>query len=137
MIENTPAHQRKLIRHAIKAKIEAAVGFLPNAAVYVSRAEVEGLEDFISIYFDEGDRERTHSSNEAVADLIIRISTKTEPENADDHLDEIASYIETAMLDHSDLPNVWDGYLGGYAYSDSPTGVYSALELKYQIKYND
>lgn len=137
MIENTPAQRRVAIRNAVKDKIEEAVAFLPHGAVFASRAEVEGLEDFISIYFDEVDRERSHSTADAGVDLVIRISSKIEPDKVDDHLDDIASYIETAMNDSSDLPKVWDCFHTGCAYSDSQSGIYSALELKYQLKYTD
>ena len=133
----TPSKKRTAIRQDLKAGILNSLLSMPGCKVFTARAEADGLQDFVSIYFEEGDRIQQHSFADAEADLIIRISTKADPRQADDRLDTIASLIEVGVK-----TDIFDDYVlgvfnSGFSYSDSANGNYSALELTYKIQYSD
>lgn len=137
-LSETSALRRTAIRQHVKQLVQGAVEGLPNHAVFTARAEAEGLEDFVSIYFDEVDREAQRNGARADGDLVIRISTKAKPQEADDRLDEISGYIEIGVDGDREL-----GGLVGWCfnhkvlYADSPSGIYSSVELFFQLKYDD
>jgi len=138
MIEGTPASRRDAVRTAVKARVEAAISYLDAPLVFTSRAEVADVDGFVSIYFGEGQRERSHSTTDVECELIIRISSSAEPQEVDPRLDAVASRVEKAVSDEPTLGGVvWDCFQSGFAYADSESGVYSSIELIYSIKYND
>jgi len=137
-LSETSALRRTAIRQHVQQLVRDAVKELPNHAVFTARAEAEDLEDFVSIYFDEVDREAQHNRAQADGDLIIRISTKAKPQEADDRLDEISGYIEIAMGGDPKLgDHVWCQFMHKVVYADSPSGIYSSVELFFQLKYDD
>lgn len=137
-LSETSARRRTAIRAHVKQLVCDSVEDLPNAAVFTARAEAPELEDFVSIYFDEIDREAQHNRPQADGDLVIRISTKVEPQEADDRLDEISGYIEMAVDADPKLGGlVWRCFMHKVIYADSPSGIYSSVELFFQLKYDD
>ncbi|MAY42386.1 MULTISPECIES: hypothetical protein [unclassified Neptuniibacter] len=137
-LENTSAARRKAIRHKVKDIVCGAVKELPHHHVFTARGEAEKAEDFINIYFETGEREHVNNGAQADAPLIIRINTKAPAQRADDRLDKISSWIEAAMEEQRLLDGlVYYSFMESFAYSDSPSGTYSALELAYQLKYDD
>jgi hypothetical protein len=129
--------KRTAIRNKIKLIISDYLSVLPNCKVFTARGESDGLEDFVCIYFDEGERERKHALADTDAEVIIRINTKVDPRKADDRLDEIGHLVETAMTDLPLLDGLFEVFNSAFRYSDSLSGNYSALELIYRIQYSD
>lgn len=137
-LSETSALRRTAIRQHVQQLVQQAVSFLPNCAVFAARAESDKLEDFVSIYFDEIDRDPKHNHPQAEGDLVIRISTKVSPEEADDRLDQIAGHIEIGLAADPLLGGrVWRHFMHKVVYANSPSGIYSAVELFIQLKYND
>ena len=137
-LEQTGAYRRTQIREYVCELVRDAVDFLPNCEVFAARGESKSAEDFVAVYFDDVDRERRHNGSDAEAQLVVRVNTKAAPQRADERLDDISSHIEKAFCDDASLgAHVNDSYCYRVAYSDSKSGVYSAVELFYLLKYDD
>jgi len=134
----TPSQRRTDIRNKIKTIVEASLTHIPDCEIFTTRGESDNLEEFVCIYFDEGDRRKQHSVVDTDAEIIIRISTKTEPGLEDERLDVLASSIEQALENNPTLDGaLFEMFNASFNYTDSPGGNYSALELTYRVQYSD
>lgn len=138
IIQDTAAYRRAEIRTACAARLAAAlVGAFPDLQVVAARADFEDVADFVSVYFDDTERARKGRQVETEAELIVRVSTSEPADLADARLDEIASHVEADLSGAKLTDYVFDCFLAGTGNAIAPNGVYSALELRYELKYND
>jgi len=134
----TPSERRTNIRKQVKDIISPSLSHMSNCKVFTARGESNDLEDFVCVYFDEGDRFKKHSLVDTEAELVIRLNTKADPRSADARLDQIASYVELALEASPSLNgSVFELFNASFNYADSPSGNYSSLELTYRVQYSD
>jgi len=138
MTPDTPAARRGAIRSAVKQLVGQALSTQPAIPVSTSRLEIANVDQFIAIYFQASERKQHYSGYDSVAELVIRINAAADPLPDDNSLDLPASHIEAALAVDSTLSGtVQHSYLSGFSYELSKSELYSTLQLKYTLKYND
>lgn len=137
MIEGTAAHRRQLVRQAVIDALSNGLGQqYPDCPVIDGRAFLEAVDDWVTVYFQEGERERLHRHAETAVDLVVRVNTAREASVANRRLEAIAGAVEQVMQQAS-LPGVFDCYFAAFSYDEIPDKDVSAHALVYQLRYND
>lgn len=124
------ANERKTIRDAIKAVLDAAVGY----PVYAGR-DIDGRDEseYVNVYLTSGDSAYEGLLQHREDALVI--SYRTNEDLDDDDIDLKSDALELALV-----PQVIGGGIrgliySGYEYSDKDERGFNGIDLKYTVFY--
>lgn len=122
--------ERKVIRSALKQALQNALTLNVFARRFI---DARGLDQYINVYFDEGDIEFEGLDKSTTALVIVGYHTRDYVD--DDQLDDIADTIYAAIENAPNLTGVRGLLPAGFKYGEEQEQEFTSIYQTFTVVY--